>query len=83
MGVNGLVLDIDNPSIGARHHLLVGTRQIDLTALPTPPTLAPPTAGRAIYGISVGAEDSAVHLVRRVQLGARRRCSAAAAQPSR
>jgi hypothetical protein len=56
MGVNGLVLDIDNPSIGARHHLLVGTRLIDLTALPMPPTLAPPTAGRAIYGISVGAE---------------------------
>ena len=50
------MLDIDNPSIGARHHLLVGTRLIDLTTLPMPPTLAPPTAGRAIYGISVGAD---------------------------
>ena len=56
MGVSGLVLDIDNPSIGARHHLLVGTRVIDLTALPMSPTLAPPAAGRAIYGISVGAD---------------------------
>ena len=56
MGVTGLVLDIDNPSIGARHTLLVGARQLDLRALPTPPTLAPPTVGRALYGISLGAE---------------------------
>jgi hypothetical protein len=56
MGANGLVLDMDNPGIGARHHLLVGTRLVDLTMLPMSPTLAPPTAGRAIYGISVGAD---------------------------
>ena len=56
MGAGGLVLDMTNPSIGARHHLLVGMRKIDLTTLPMPPTLAPPTAGRAIYGISVGAD---------------------------
>ena len=55
MNANGLVLDIDHPSIGERHVLLVGMRRIDLTALPTPPTLAPPASGRAIYGISVGA----------------------------
>ena len=54
MGANGLVLDLDNPSIGARHALLVGMRQVDLLTLPTSPTLAPPTTGRALYGISVG-----------------------------
>jgi hypothetical protein len=54
MGVDGLVLDLDNPDIGTRHTLLVGMRRIDLTTLPTPPTLAPPATGRAIYGISVG-----------------------------
>ncbi len=56
MGVSGLVLDIANPSIGERHTLSVGVRHLDLTALSTPPTLAPPTVGRAIYGISVGAD---------------------------
>ena len=56
MSATGLVLDIDNPSIGARHALLVGMRQIDLLTLPTSPTLAPPTTGRAVYGISVGRE---------------------------
>ena len=40
MGANGLVLDLDNASIGARHALLVGMRQVDLLTLPTSPTLA-------------------------------------------
>jgi hypothetical protein len=56
MGVNGLVLDVDNSSIGARHTLTSGGRQLDLTTLAMPPTLAPPTAGRAIYGISFGGD---------------------------
>jgi len=56
MGATGLVLDVHNPSIGERHHLLADMRVIDLTTLPMPPTLAPPTDGRAIYGISVGAD---------------------------
>jgi hypothetical protein len=55
MGVNGLVLDIHNPNIGERHHLLVGMRVVDLTTLPMSPTLAPPD-GRAIYGIAVGGD---------------------------
>jgi hypothetical protein len=55
MGTTGLVLDIDNPSIGARHSLIVGREVIDLTTLATPPTIAP-TTGRALYGISVGRE---------------------------
>jgi len=53
MSATGLVLDIDNPSIGARHALIVGMRHVDLLTLPTSPTLAPPTTGRAVYGISV------------------------------
>ena len=55
MGPTGFVLDLDNPSIGARHHLLVGARIIDLTTLATQPTLAP-SAGRALYGVSVGGD---------------------------
>jgi len=55
MGPAGFVLDVDNPSIGARHHLLVGARVIDLTTLATQPTLAP-SAGRALYGVSVAGE---------------------------
>jgi hypothetical protein len=56
MSASGLVLDLDNPSIGARHGLLVGTRYVDLLTLPTSPTLAPPATGRAVYGISIGRE---------------------------
>jgi hypothetical protein len=56
MSATALVLDVHNASIGARHHLLVGTRIIDLAMLPTAPTLAPPPTGRAIYGISIGAD---------------------------
>lgn len=56
MSATGLVLDLDNPSIGGRHALRVGMRFVDLLTLPMPPTLAPPTAGRAIYGISVGGD---------------------------
>jgi hypothetical protein len=55
MGVTGFVLDTHNTSIGARHHLLVGGRVIDLTALAMAPTLAP-SPGRALYGISAGGD---------------------------
>jgi hypothetical protein len=56
MSATGLVLDIDNPSIGARHALMVGMRQVDLLTLAAAPTLSPPTAGRAVYGISIGGD---------------------------
>src|SRR5262245_7477634 len=57
MGATGLVLDLHNPSIGERHHMVVGgMRIVDLTTLPMSPTLAPPPDGRAVYGISVGAD---------------------------
>jgi hypothetical protein len=54
MNATGLVLDLGNPSIGARHTLIVGMRQVDLLTLATSPTLAPPASGRAVYGISIG-----------------------------
>lgn len=53
MGAGGFVLDMNNTSIGSRHHLLVGARLIDLTTLAVSPTIAP-TTGRALYGISMG-----------------------------
>ena len=56
MSASGLVLDMINPSIGERHHLIVGTRIIDLEMLAMAPTLAPPQEGRAVYGISIGAD---------------------------
>jgi hypothetical protein len=55
MGPTGFVLDVDNPSIGERHVLIVGRQVIDLTTLATPPTIAP-TTGRALYGISVAGD---------------------------
>jgi hypothetical protein len=51
MGPSGLVLDIDNPSIGLRHFLVAGGRKIDLLELPSSPTLAPAN-GRTLYGIT-------------------------------
>lgn len=56
MSATGLVLDVHNPSIGERHHLVTDMRVVDLTTLPMSPTLAPPPDGRAIYGISIGAD---------------------------
>jgi hypothetical protein len=40
MGTDGLVLNLANPDIGLRHHLLIGRQIIDLTTLPTNPTVA-------------------------------------------
>lgn len=53
MGEAGFVLDVANPSIGTRHHLIVGMRLVDLTSLSSPPTLAP-SSSPALYAISVG-----------------------------
>jgi hypothetical protein len=56
MGATGLVLDMQNPSIGERHHLVVDMRAVDLRTLAMSPTLAPPSDRPAVYGISVGAD---------------------------
>lgn len=49
-GNAGLVLDLDNPSIGERHHLHVGMRLVDLLDLPASPTIAP-ASGRTMFGL--------------------------------
>jgi hypothetical protein len=57
MGNTGLVLDLDNIDIGARHTLVIGGRHVDLLTLTTSPTITAPTAGgRALYGISSGGD---------------------------
>jgi hypothetical protein len=50
MGPTSLVLDLANPDIGMRHHLLVGMRVVDLLTLPASPSIVP-TDRRGLYGI--------------------------------
>jgi hypothetical protein len=50
LGPNGLVLDLSNPNIGVRHHLLVGGHVIDLLTLPASPSIVP-TDRRGLYGL--------------------------------
>jgi hypothetical protein len=50
LGPNGLVLDLSNPDIGMRHHLLVGARVLDLLTLPASPSIVP-TDRRGIFGL--------------------------------
>jgi hypothetical protein len=47
----GLVLDLTNPSLGERHHLVHGRRIVDLLDLPASPTVAPPASGRMLFGL--------------------------------
>jgi hypothetical protein len=50
IGEDGLVIDNANPDIGARHFIIIGPRLIDITALASPPTIAPADA-RTLYAI--------------------------------
>ena len=50
MGPETLVLDLANPAIGARHHLLLGRRRVDLLDLPVPPSIVPADE-RGSYGL--------------------------------
>jgi hypothetical protein len=50
MGPTSLVLDLANPNIGMRHHLLVGMRVVDLLTLPASPSIVP-TDRRGLYGL--------------------------------
>ncbi len=50
MNPTGLVLDMSNPQIGGRHHLLLGRELVDLFDLPGPATIAP-AGTRGLYGI--------------------------------
>ncbi len=50
MNPTGLVLDMSNPEIGSRHHLLLGRELVDLFDLSGPATIAP-AGTRGLYGI--------------------------------
>jgi hypothetical protein len=50
MGPELLALNMDDGSIGVRHHLLLGRRLVDLFDLPGVPAIAP-TDGRGLYGL--------------------------------
>jgi len=50
MNPTGLVLNMSNPEIGVRHHLLLGRRLVDLFDLTGPATIAP-AGTRGLYGI--------------------------------
>ena len=54
LGPDGLVPNLANPDIGARHVILVGGVPIDLLSLPAAPTLSPPANGRTRYAILEG-----------------------------
>jgi hypothetical protein len=47
---DGLVIDNDNADIGLRHFIAIGPVLIDITALPTPPTIVP-ADGRGLFAI--------------------------------
>lgn len=51
IGPAGLVVDLANPDLGQRHHLKVGPRVIDLTALPAAPRIVPAASGPRAYVI--------------------------------
>jgi hypothetical protein len=50
MGSTSLVLDLANPDIGERHHMLTGRTLVDLFDLPGSPNINP-GQGRSVYGI--------------------------------
>ncbi len=50
MNPTGLVLDMSNPQIGTRHHLLLGRELVNLFDLSGPATIAP-AGTRGLYGI--------------------------------
>ena len=50
MGPDGLVLDLSNPAIGSRHHMLIGDRLIDLFELPSAPAIVP-SQEKSLFGL--------------------------------
>jgi hypothetical protein len=50
MGPTSLVIDLSNPDIDVRHHLLIGDRLLDLYDLPASPSIEPSGLPR-VYGI--------------------------------
>ena len=50
MGPDGLVVDQDNPDLGFRHHIKIGPRIVDITALAASVTVAP-ASGRVLFAL--------------------------------
>lgn len=50
----GLVIDLDNPDLGQRHHIRIGDVLIDLTELPASPTILGTAEGRRRFAILQG-----------------------------
>lgn len=50
----GLVLDLGNPAIGLRHHIVIGGLLLDLESLPASPVIAPPATGWMLFAIKQG-----------------------------
>jgi len=59
IGPDGLLIDLDNPMIGERHHVKIGTVVVDLFSLPMSPT---------IIGTADGPRRFAILQQRRVQV---------------
>jgi hypothetical protein len=51
IGPRGFAFDLSNPSIGDRHHLVLGRRVVDLFDLPASPTVEPSATGRTMFGL--------------------------------
>jgi len=51
IGPDGLVIDLDNPMIGERHHVKIGTVLVDLFSLPMSPTITGTTDGPRRFAI--------------------------------
>jgi len=51
LGPDGLVLDVDNPDVGIRHHVKQGPVLIDLTTLDSDTTIVPRALGRTAFYI--------------------------------
>ncbi len=49
IGSDGIVVDIDNPEIGVRHHIKNGPILIDLTTLSSDTTITPRAVGRSLF----------------------------------
>jgi hypothetical protein len=54
MNASGLVLNLANPDIGARHHIFVGPVAIDLKTLAASPTIVGAASGQTMYVIVTG-----------------------------
>ncbi|MFL2547497.1 MAG: hypothetical protein ACJ0SL_09120 [Candidatus Rariloculaceae bacterium] len=52
MGSGGLVLDLSNPEIGERHHILIGHTRVSLFELASSPMIVPADTRRRLFGIS-------------------------------